>query len=226
MVHLSNYYSYLFWTFFPCCRMGYEGLWKKRTNELYDEGEATFYKMSRFTVVESNTYSLADLANKVKSCVLRKIKLKYLLHEEMHLSLFSTGIYFILLQSQNRETWLSKLLVFLGYTCINKKTSLLHPPFHEKYQIKKKDTLKSFMYVALRLGNEYQNFLYLIWSNCRKWMMVWIQHKRRLSRDTWIVRMWWCWSSSDVTLLDRSWPLETSMSTGARWSSLMSSVYR
>lgn len=87
--------------------MGYEGLWKKRTNELFDEGEATFYKTSRFTVVESNTYSLADLANKVKSCVLLKIKLKYLLHEEMHLSLFSTGIYFILLQSQNRETWLS-----------------------------------------------------------------------------------------------------------------------
>lgn len=86
--------------------MGYEGLWKKRTNELFDEGEATFYKTSRFTVVESNTYSLADLANKVKSCVLRKEKrkLKYLLHEEMHLSLFSTGIYFILLQSQNRET--------------------------------------------------------------------------------------------------------------------------
>lgn len=79
--------------------MGYEGLWKKRTNELYDEGEATFYKTSRFTVVESNTYSLADLANKVKSCVLLKMK-----HEEMHLSLFSTGIYFILLQSQNRET--------------------------------------------------------------------------------------------------------------------------
>lgn len=68
--------------------MGYEGLWKKRTNELYDEGEATFYKTSRFTVVESNTYSLADLANKVKSCVFLKIKLKYLLHEEMHLSLF------------------------------------------------------------------------------------------------------------------------------------------
>lgn len=87
--------------------MGYEGLWKKRTNELYDEGEATFYKTSRFTVVESNTYSLADLANKVKSCVWLKIKLKYLLHEEMHLSLFSTGIYFTLLQSQNRETWLS-----------------------------------------------------------------------------------------------------------------------
>lgn len=80
--------------------MGYEGLWKKRTNELFDEGEATFYKTSRFTVVESNTYSLADLANKVKSCVLLKMKLKYLLH----VSLFSTGIYFILLQSQNRET--------------------------------------------------------------------------------------------------------------------------
>lgn len=66
-------YSYLLWTFFPCCRMGYEGLWKKRTNELYDEGEATFYKTSRFTVVESNTYSLADLANKVKR---RKNKIK------------------------------------------------------------------------------------------------------------------------------------------------------
>lgn len=60
--------------FFFCCRMGYEGLWKKRTNELYDEGEATFYKTSRFTVVESNTYSLADLANKVKSCILLYLK--------------------------------------------------------------------------------------------------------------------------------------------------------
>lgn len=57
--------------------MGYDGLWKKRTNELYDEGEATFYKTSRFTVVESNTYSLADLANKVKSCVLLKIKIPF-----------------------------------------------------------------------------------------------------------------------------------------------------
>lgn len=57
--------------------MGYEGLWKKRTNELYDEGEATFYKASRFTVVESNTYSLADLANKVKSFVLLKIKIPF-----------------------------------------------------------------------------------------------------------------------------------------------------
>lgn len=77
--------------------MGYEGLWKKRTNELFDEGEATFYKTSRFTVVESNTYSLADLANKVKSCVLRKekIKLKYLLHEEMHLSIFYWYLFYI-----------------------------------------------------------------------------------------------------------------------------------
>lgn len=86
--------------------MGYEGLWKKRTNELYDEGEATFYKTSRFTVVESNTYSLSDLANKVKICILQW---KYIL------PLFS--IYFILLHSQNRETWSSKLLVFFGDTC-------------------------------------------------------------------------------------------------------------
>lgn len=117
--------------------MGYEGLWKKRTNELFDEGEATFYKTSRFTVVESNTYSLADLANKVKSCVLLKMKLKYLLHEEMHLSLFSTGIYFILLQSQNRETWLSKLLAFLGYTC-NRKLVYYIPPSMRSIKLKKR----------------------------------------------------------------------------------------
>lgn len=91
--------------------MGYEGLWKKRTNELYDEGEATFYKTSRFTVVESNTYSLSDLANKVKICILLYIQWKYIL------PLFS--IYFILLHSQNRETWSSKLLVFFGDTCNN-----------------------------------------------------------------------------------------------------------
>lgn len=59
--------------------MGYEGLWKKRINEFYDEGEVIFYKMSWFIVVESNIYFLVDFVNKVKSCVLFKIKLKYFL---------------------------------------------------------------------------------------------------------------------------------------------------
>lgn len=49
--------------------MGYEGLWKKRINEFYDEGEVIFYKTSRFIVVESNIYFLVDFVNKVKSCV-------------------------------------------------------------------------------------------------------------------------------------------------------------
>lgn len=76
--------------------MGYEGLWKKRINEFYDEGEVIFYKMSRFIVVESNIYFLVDFVNKVKSCVLFKIKLKYFLYEEMYFFLFFIGIYFIL----------------------------------------------------------------------------------------------------------------------------------
>lgn len=82
--------------FFFCCRMGYEGLWKKRINEFYDEGEVIFYKTSRFIVVESNIYFLVDFVNKVKSCVLFKIKLKYFLYEEMYFFLFFIGIYFIL----------------------------------------------------------------------------------------------------------------------------------
>ncbi|XP_069129852.1 nucleolar and coiled-body phosphoprotein 1-like isoform X2 [Argopecten irradians] len=43
-------------------RLGYEGVIKKRTQDYFDEGEATFYRTSRFTVVEANTYSLAELA--------------------------------------------------------------------------------------------------------------------------------------------------------------------
>ncbi|XP_062610899.1 uncharacterized protein LOC134272714 [Saccostrea cucullata] len=44
--------------------MGYEGLMRKRTDDYFNEGEALFYKSSRFTIVESNTYSMAELANK------------------------------------------------------------------------------------------------------------------------------------------------------------------
>lgn len=76
--------------------MGYEGLWKKRINEFYDEGEVIFYKTSQFIVVESNIYFLVDFVNKVKSCVLFKMKLKYFLYEEMYFFLFFIGIYFIL----------------------------------------------------------------------------------------------------------------------------------
>lgn len=38
---------------------------KKRTQEYFDEGEATFWKNSRFALVKSETSSLATLANKV-----------------------------------------------------------------------------------------------------------------------------------------------------------------
>ncbi|XP_062599170.1 uncharacterized protein LOC134260634, partial [Saccostrea cucullata] len=44
--------------------MGYEGRMRKRTDDYFNEGEALFYKSSRFTIVESNTYSMAELANK------------------------------------------------------------------------------------------------------------------------------------------------------------------
>lgn len=47
-------------------RMGYDGLMKKRTDDYCNEGEAIFYKTSRFTRVEFNTYSMADLAFKVR----------------------------------------------------------------------------------------------------------------------------------------------------------------
>ncbi|XP_021377441.1 uncharacterized protein LOC110465734 isoform X1 [Mizuhopecten yessoensis] len=43
-------------------RLGYEGLMKKRTQEYFNEGEATFYKTDRFSAVETCTYSLKDLA--------------------------------------------------------------------------------------------------------------------------------------------------------------------
>ncbi|XP_033740793.1 muscle M-line assembly protein unc-89-like [Pecten maximus] len=43
-------------------RLGYEGVMKKRTQDYFDEGEATFYRTSRFSVVNTQTYSLADLA--------------------------------------------------------------------------------------------------------------------------------------------------------------------
>ena len=48
-----------------CFRMGYEGLMKKRTDDYSNEGEATFFRTSRFTVVDRQSYSMAELANKV-----------------------------------------------------------------------------------------------------------------------------------------------------------------
>ncbi|XP_022293286.2 uncharacterized protein LOC111103940 [Crassostrea virginica] len=44
--------------------MGYEGLMKKRTDDYSNEGEATFFRTSRFTVVDRQSYSMAELANK------------------------------------------------------------------------------------------------------------------------------------------------------------------
>ncbi|WAR08712.1 CCR4-like protein [Mya arenaria] len=45
--------------------IGYEGLFKQRTDDYFDEGEATFYRTSRFTLVEQSLHRLADLVDKV-----------------------------------------------------------------------------------------------------------------------------------------------------------------
>ena len=44
---------------------GYEGFHKKRTEEFFDEGEATFFKTDRFSLVDVSTYRVADLVEKV-----------------------------------------------------------------------------------------------------------------------------------------------------------------
>ena len=54
--------GYVTWVFFSC---GYDGFHKKRTEEFYDEGEATFYKTARFGLVDVSTYRVADLVEKV-----------------------------------------------------------------------------------------------------------------------------------------------------------------
>ena len=53
--NLKNYYFSL----------GYSGIMKKRTQEYFDEGEATFWKDSRFSIVTSELLSVARLADKV-----------------------------------------------------------------------------------------------------------------------------------------------------------------
>lgn len=45
--------------------LGYSGIMKKRTQEYFDEGEATFWKDSRFSLVTSELLSVARLADKV-----------------------------------------------------------------------------------------------------------------------------------------------------------------
>ncbi|KAH3739787.1 nucleolar protein dao-5-like isoform X2 [Dreissena polymorpha] len=45
-------------------QLGYEGFYKKRTDDYFVEGEATFFKTSRFTLVDSSLCRLADLVNK------------------------------------------------------------------------------------------------------------------------------------------------------------------
>ena len=45
--------------------LGYEGSVKYRTREDYLEGEATFVRSSRFEVLSSDGFSLAELAIKV-----------------------------------------------------------------------------------------------------------------------------------------------------------------
>ena len=49
------------------CRLGYEGQFYKRQSEYFDEGEATFYRTSRFSFVKNNSYSLAELATEVRN---------------------------------------------------------------------------------------------------------------------------------------------------------------
>ncbi|KAL4233560.1 hypothetical protein ACF0H5_008240 [Mactra antiquata] len=44
--------------------LGYDGLFKRRTQEYFNEGEATFYKTSRFTLMKSTLSSFYDLINK------------------------------------------------------------------------------------------------------------------------------------------------------------------
>lgn len=43
---------------------GYEGFHKKRTEDFFDEGEATFYRTSRFTLVDVSLHRVADLVEK------------------------------------------------------------------------------------------------------------------------------------------------------------------
>lgn len=48
------------------CSLGYEGTYKSRAaSEGFQEGEATFFKNSRFTLLNSEGYFLKDLAEKV-----------------------------------------------------------------------------------------------------------------------------------------------------------------
>ncbi|XP_060577975.1 myb-like protein X isoform X2 [Ruditapes philippinarum] len=44
--------------------LGYDGVHKKRNADYYDEGEATFYKTSRFTVVETQSTTFSQLLQK------------------------------------------------------------------------------------------------------------------------------------------------------------------
>jgi len=46
-------------------RLGYEGFHMKRTQDYFKEGEATFYRTSRFILKEHSLNRLADLVNKV-----------------------------------------------------------------------------------------------------------------------------------------------------------------
>ena len=48
-----------------CSSHGYEGIHKKRTEDFFDEGEATFYRTSRFTLVDVSLHRVADLVEKV-----------------------------------------------------------------------------------------------------------------------------------------------------------------
>ena len=46
-------------------RLGYEGSYMKRVDDKIDEGEATFVRTSRFTIVSQKGIALRDLAFKV-----------------------------------------------------------------------------------------------------------------------------------------------------------------
>lgn len=55
------------------CSLGYEGFHKKRTENFYDEGEATFYKTARFTLVGVTQHRVADLVEKVGNIYIRRV---------------------------------------------------------------------------------------------------------------------------------------------------------
>ena len=62
---LPEYRAFL-WTFL-CFSLGYFGVHMKRVEDHYHEGEATFFKEEKFTLLEYKGIALRDLAFKVRT---------------------------------------------------------------------------------------------------------------------------------------------------------------